>query len=647
MKLFARLGTLGLLLAAWAARLHNVFLLATQADEGVHITAARLVAEDKLRIYADLFENRTPGVEWLLAGWFRLVGPDLFAARMLTLGVITITIALVYALGQLLARTFDGPAHVPTLTGLTAAGLLAFAPLHIHWSRFVMLEHYSSAAATAAVLLAIHAQRRSKPDEPASPSWIFAGLLTGLAVIFKQSEIVLVGALFVYFALLALTRPWGTALRAAGRWTLGLALTMGILFTALALQDAIEPFLKFTFSAGQIAPFQNLEAKGMELLSWTARRPTPWLILLALPFLVRSGRTVQGNGATSLLLLWFAAEAAFMLLPPVLDFSPGGFSHYLIPVLVPASVLAASGVFAAWGALRRRPTQRRYAIAASALLLLLFITPAWMDDLWAAISDRSYPQATRDEEKRIAHAAALLSSPDESIQVLANAAFYYGAQRRPASRFFHWPDYLAQSSLAESAATSVVTSLQEAQSPVVLVSRLHLQERLPDQVQGALWQNYTPVALFPYAYQRDVIAFMPAGQEVSNGSPLARFGQVAELSAVGVRWLDAQNLLVSLSWQALSSPQNDFTAFVHVLDQRGALLAQDDAQPVVGFRPTSTWRDGEAVLDYHWITLPEGTTVQDGSLSIGLYESSTGERLLTNENGAQSDAYTQPLEAAP
>src|SRR5690554_285963 len=100
MRLIGRVGIVSLLLLAWAARLHNIFWLATQADEGVHITVARLVTEHGLHIYADLFENRTPGVEWLLAGWFRLVGADLFAARVLTLAVIIITIALAYTLGQ-------------------------------------------------------------------------------------------------------------------------------------------------------------------------------------------------------------------------------------------------------------------------------------------------------------------------------------------------------------------------------------------------------------------------------------------------------------------------------------------------------------------------------------------------------------------
>src|SRR5690606_34995536 len=107
MRLIGRVGIVTLLMLAWASRLYNVCWLATQADEGVHITVARLVAENELHIYADLFENRTPGVEWLLAGWFRLVGADLFAARVLTLGVITITVAIAYTLGQRAARALD------------------------------------------------------------------------------------------------------------------------------------------------------------------------------------------------------------------------------------------------------------------------------------------------------------------------------------------------------------------------------------------------------------------------------------------------------------------------------------------------------------------------------------------------------------
>lgn len=454
------------------------------------------------------------------------------------------------------------------------------------------------------------------------------------------------GALLAYLVLLALTNAHAASY-AASRWIIGLALALALLFITLAAQDAIQPFLRFTSSAGQIAPLQNLEAKGIELLSWAARRPIPWLVLFSFSFLTGSIRSLKRRGPFTLVCLWFAAEAAFLLLPPVLDLSMGGFSHYLIPVLVPASILAGIGVVAAWRALGRRQTRRRYAVAATTLLLALFITPAWTEDLWTAITDHTYPQATLEQEKRIGRAAELLSAPREPIQVFANATFYHRAQRLPAGSFFHWPDYLAQSPVADEAIVGAARSLEQVRPPAVLVSRLHLQERLPQQIQDVLWQNYMPAALFPYAYQRDMLIFVPRIPNANNEPPLARFGQIAELATVDVRWLDPHNLLVSLSWRALSAPEQDFTVFAHFLDRNGALLAQNDAQPVVGFRPTSTWRDGEAVLDYHWISIPEGTTMQDSSLSIGLYDPATGERLPTNTNGAQGDAYTQPLPAAP
>lgn len=643
----ARVAMLILLLFTWAMRLHNLFRLATQADEGVHITVARLVAIDNLRIYGDLFENRTPGVEWLLAGLFRLTGPDLFAARVLTVGVVLITIALLYPLGQQLTRDREEPSHVRALTGLFAAGLFAFAPLHVQWSRFVMLEHFSTAAAAASVLLATRAHTQAGSTRPSPGAWFGAGLFAGLAVIFKQSEIVLWGAMIAYFVVQALMHSSGAALRAARYWGLGLSLVVVLFLATIALQGVIQPFLQFTSSAGQIAPLTNLEAKATELLTWSARQPIPWLLLLSLPFILRPSGATQQVDPSRLILLWFAAEITFLLLPPVLDLAPGGFSHYLVPVLAPAALLASRGVFTTWRTLRRRPSPRRYAIAASALLLLLFITPAWISDLWTAVTDRTYPQATLEQEKRIGQAAALLSAPQEPIQVLGNAVFYHRAQRLPAGRYFHWPDYLAHSPLRDQAVADVAAQLNLARAPVVLVSRLHLQVRVPEEIQSALWQNYTPAALFPYPYQRDLLAFVPSAPAASSELPLARFGQTVELSAVNTRWLDAQNLLVSLSWRALSPTQSDLTVFVHLLDPSGALVAQDDAQPVVGFRPTTTWRDGEAVLDYHWIQVAAGTSTAEGSLSIGLYDASTGERLPTIVAGAETDAYTYPLDTAP
>ena len=83
----------GSLLAA-GSRLFHFASQGTQADEGVHILVAeRLAAGDVL--YRDLFENRTPGVEWLFSIPFWLGVGSIFLGRLFSIGAALITVAAI------------------------------------------------------------------------------------------------------------------------------------------------------------------------------------------------------------------------------------------------------------------------------------------------------------------------------------------------------------------------------------------------------------------------------------------------------------------------------------------------------------------------------------------------------------------------
>mgnify|MGYP002380681032 CR=1 FL=1 len=78
-------------------------------------------------------------------------------------------------------------------------------------------------------------------------------------------------------------------------------------------------------------------------------------------------------------------------------------------------------------------------------------------------------------------------------------------------------------------------------------------------------------------------------------------------------------------WQALRPIAASYTIFVHLLDENGALLAQQDALPQGGAYPTSIWAVGELVVDEAVLLLPPGA--QPAALSIGWYRLDTLERL--------------------
>jgi hypothetical protein len=84
-------------------------------------------------------------------------------------------------------------------------------------------------------------------------------------------------------------------------------------------------------------------------------------------------------------------------------------------------------------------------------------------------------------------------------------------------------------------------------------------------------------------------------------------------------------LAITLAWQAEAAMDRPYTAFVHLLDEDGTLLAQLD-RPPAGY-PTTDWRVGEVVVDRYVVTLPAGRGSGVYHLMTGWYYLPTLERL--------------------
>jgi hypothetical protein len=91
----------------------------------------------------------------------------------------------------------------------------------------------------------------------------------------------------------------------------------------------------------------------------------------------------------------------------------------------------------------------------------------------------------------------------------------------------------------------------------------------------------------------------------------------------------ASNLTITLLWQSDQPLSDNYTVFVHLLDETGWMVAQHDGVPLFGTRPTTTWQPGERLLDRHEIMLPGsgGLGSGHGRIIVGLYHSETIERL--------------------
>jgi hypothetical protein len=93
---------------------------------------------------------------------------------------------------------------------------------------------------------------------------------------------------------------------------------------------------------------------------------------------------------------------------------------------------------------------------------------------------------------------------------------------------------------------------------------------------------------------------------------------------------------ISLIWRsAVESIPASYTVFLHLEDEQGQILAQGDGLPAGGFRPTTSWRQDEVIVDDHTIQVPAGLEPGTYSLWVGLFDPNTNERLPIFVDGVQ------------
>jgi hypothetical protein len=89
---------------------------------------------------------------------------------------------------------------------------------------------------------------------------------------------------------------------------------------------------------------------------------------------------------------------------------------------------------------------------------------------------------------------------------------------------------------------------------------------------------------------------------------------------IGLEGYDLSGNSIRLYWRSLGMPNQDYSVFVHAMDQQGKLIAQSDQ--LIGYH-TSLWDPGEQVIDEHLVT---GLS-RAASIQVGIYDSRTGARL--------------------
>jgi hypothetical protein len=109
-----------------------------------------------------------------------------------------------------------------------------------------------------------------------------------------------------------------------------------------------------------------------------------------------------------------------------------------------------------------------------------------------------------------------------------------------------------------------------------------------------------------------------------------QFGEAIRLvsaAAPGGALAAGQVAPVALTWEAATPITQTVTAFLHLEDSLGNLVAQRDAAPLDGYRPATDWAAGQTITDHMAVRVPLDAPVGDYRLYVGLYDALTGERL--------------------
>jgi hypothetical protein len=116
-----------------------------------------------------------------------------------------------------------------------------------------------------------------------------------------------------------------------------------------------------------------------------------------------------------------------------------------------------------------------------------------------------------------------------------------------------------------------------------------------------------------------------ANPQHSMNQPL---GDAPHLTLIGYDLTNEnrQTLKLRLYWRSEVVLPLDYTVFVHVRDEAGQIIAQQDQLPLQGAYPTSLWDPGEIIADEIVIPLPPAFD-DNYEIVVGMYDFNTGARL--------------------
>lgn len=598
-----------LLLLGMGLRFYRLDAQSFWNDEG---NTARLVERSlRLIIEGAAGDIHPPGYYILLAGWRALTGTSEFALRSFSALCGVLTIALAGAVGRRTGKRAGA---------IGAALFTAVHPLAVYYGQEARM--YALLALVGALTLQAAIRFYAAPTRVATGKaalllalWITLGLYTQYVYVLFLLGIEVA---FGWAWLRERPRPW----HKLSWWAAAHGLS------ALAFLPWLRPALRvMAWNPPDLNPAGALQQMLHTLLAGITLPPAagrPALFAAACLGLLLMYRRPTRRFTTLAVLL--TALLPLMLIAALGIYRPAYLKFLTISVM-PLGVTLALPLRAAAARLKDHTPWREPVRWLAGLCWLAFL-PVWLSSLQHLYTDPAYARA--DYRGIAAHieaiggreAVVLLSAPN---QWEVFTYYFHGPHVLPAP--YHPTEATAEAwiteVLAQAPARLFVLYWGDAESD----PQHHIERQLAQRAFKARERWIGDVRLAEYG-----VAPLLAAPEVTVGVVVGSWAQLVGGSWPATPCAPGAIAPVTLVWRALAPPPEPVKVFVHLLNEAGQLIAQNDAEPVQGFRPTTTWQVDETIVDRYGLALPPELPAGTYRLQVGLYRFS-GERLPVAAGG--------------
>jgi len=636
---------LGVVCLAFVLRAYRLDAQELRGDEAFSISfSSRPIVGIVTTILRNL-EPHPPGSYVLWHGWLKLAGRSEFAARFPSVIFGTLTVVLVYTLGQRLLGRLS--AHM-------AAVLAAVNPYLIWHSQEVRMYALAALLGLASSYTLLRAISVSKGlgyfritwESPGKCRWwVGYGLITAVGLYAHYYLIFIVAAQAMSVFVLAWIERRGWSGRSIWQMLRPWLMAQAVL-ALLYLPWIVAARRVLSAYHGNADSPSLIEASGRclrafvlgETVNW--QTATPFLIVFGLVAAVGVLNTARQHPWTALflstyLLLPVLAVWAAAIRRPIFD------ERYLIAAAPPFYLLIAAGLMLPERPRPSIPQQgevkelyfrmenspascslRRLQLAGQTLALLVIL-------VGTGISLNNYyfnPAYSKTRGWReLAHTLEQLGQPgDVIIQNYPDPTLWY-----------YYRGSLPHLVLPASAPLDPDATSAELQRLSRVYQRLWL---IPQPTPGWDPDGFVETWLTRHAERHvdrqigvfHLRGYVPPPFFLAEMTPVhARFGAGVELLGFRLESSISRGspLLLTLYWRCRSTLEVSYTVFIHLVGPDGQIHGQQDNPPVNGTYPTTEWQPGEIIVDQYVITVTGEAPPGQYRLLTGLYISPNGPRL--------------------